>query len=68
MRFGFPGFALGFALLVPLATAAPSMHDCDRLAAHPDDPSKLTGLAFIRGAKKFADFESAIDKALAELQ
>jgi len=35
--------------------------------ADPDDPSKATGLAFIRGAQPFAAFQAAIDRALAEL-
>jgi protein-disulfide isomerase len=33
----------------------------------PDDPTKVEGLAFIRGAQPFASFKSAIDGALEEL-
>lgn len=35
--------------------------------ADPDDPTKVTGLAFIRGAQSFATFQAEIDGALAEL-
>ena len=30
----------------------------------PGDPAKVTGIAFIRGARPFDDFKSEIDKAL----
>jgi len=30
----------------------------------PDDPTKVKGLSFIRGARAFTDFKSEIDKAL----
>lgn len=32
----------------------------------PDDPSKVTGLAFIRGAQQFGAFKTQIDAALRE--
>lgn len=31
----------------------------------PDDPGKVMGIAFIRGARPFQDFKTAIDQALA---
>jgi predicted DsbA family dithiol-disulfide isomerase len=31
----------------------------------PDDPDKVTGIVFIRGARQFEDFKTAIDQALA---
>lgn len=34
----------------------------------PDDPGKVTGLTFIRGAQAFATFKSQIDSALASLE
>lgn len=34
----------------------------------PDDPTKVKGIAFIRGAQQFAAFQAEIDKALAELE
>ena len=34
----------------------------------PNDPSRMLGIAFIRGARPYADFKSEIDKALVELQ
>ena len=34
-------------------------------ATNPDDPTKVTGIAFIRGAQAFPAFQSAIDSALA---
>ena len=33
----------------------------------PSDPSKVTGIKFIRGARPFADFKSEIDAALRDL-
>jgi len=33
----------------------------------PDDPSKVTGLVFIRGAQPFETFQAAIDGELAKL-
>lgn len=33
----------------------------------PDDPNKVKGLAFIRGAQPFAAFKAQIDEALADL-
>ena len=33
---------------------------------NPDDPTKVTGLTFIRGAQPFAKFKTQIDAALAE--
>ena len=33
-----------------------------------DDPSKLRGLTFIRGAQPFASFKAQIDQALADLE
>ena len=43
------------------ATGTPSF-----VLAHtqPDDPRKVTGIAFIRGAQPFAAFKAAIDDAL----
>lgn len=35
--------------------------------ADPDDPTKVTGIAFLRGAQPYSAFESAIDSALADL-
>ena len=32
----------------------------------PDDPSKVKGISFIRGARPFDDFKTAIDSALAQ--
>lgn len=32
----------------------------------PDDPTKVKGLSFIRGARAFADFKAEIDKALGD--
>ncbi len=32
----------------------------------PNDPTKVKGIAFIRGARQFADFKTEIDKALGE--
>jgi predicted DsbA family dithiol-disulfide isomerase len=34
---------------------------------NPDDPTKVTGLAFIRGAQPFNAFQAQIDAALREL-
>ena len=34
----------------------------------PSDPSKVEGLAFLRGAQPFAAFKAEIDKALAALE
>lgn len=34
-------------------------------ATDPSDPSKVKGLAFIRGAQPFSQFKTAIDRALA---
>ena len=34
----------------------------------PEDPSKMRGLAFIRGAQPFAAFKAQIDQALADLE
>lgn len=36
--------------------------------ADPDDPSKVTGLAFIRGAQSFATFQAEIDRELEKLK
>jgi len=35
--------------------------------ANPDDPTKVTGLSFIRGAQPFTAFKTAIDQALREV-
>jgi len=37
-------------------------------ATDPDDPTKVRGLVFIRGAQPFATFKAQIDQALAELE
>jgi len=36
-------------------------------AADPDDPTKVTGLAFIRGAQPLTAFQAEIDRELAKL-
>lgn len=36
--------------------------------ADPDDPSKVTGLAFIRGAQPFETFRAEIDRELEKLK
>ena len=35
--------------------------------ADPENPSKVTGIAFLRGAQPFAGFQAQIDAALADL-
>jgi len=35
---------------------------------NPDDPSKIEGLTFLRGAQPFAAFKTQIDAALADLE